>query len=319
MPHIFHRRHFLFCAAAASLVAASNSKLSHKERVQRALRGAEVDRPPFSFWHHFGLKTPEEHAKATLDFHRTYRTDIVKVMSDFPYPKPTGRWYELEVKKDPFPRQVHALKLIRDGLNGEAHFIETIFNPWNVAEKLSSRDEVLRLKNENPQALLAALDVITESQIHHAKRAIGLGAAGILLAVANANSSTLTPSDYTRFSAPFDRRILRAVAGAELNFLHVHLETDYLGIVNDLPAPVFNYSPRVSKIPIAGLRKQVRGAIAAGIDEVDFRTLDEAAIKRQWLEAAQAAGPKFILTPGCSVPDASTPEELLRLPSVLGA
>jgi uroporphyrinogen-III decarboxylase len=320
MPFPISRRNFfLQAAAASSLLAASSKKLTHKERVQRALKGAEVDRPPYSFWHHFGLKTPEAHAKATLDFHRAYRTDIVKVMSDFPYPKPAGKWYELKVETNPFPQQVQALKLIRDGLKGGAYFIETLFNPWNVAEKLASKEEVLRLKSENPQALLAALDVITESEIHHARRAIGLGAAGILLAVANANRGALTPEDYSKFSAPFDRRILQAASGARLNFLHAHLENDYLHLVKDFPAPVFNYSPRVSQIPIAALRQQVSTAIAAGIDEVDYRTLDEAEIKRQWTAAAQAAGPKFILTPGCSVPDASTAQELLRLPAALNA
>ena len=223
MPSVIRRRDFfLQSAATASLFAASSGKLSHKERVQRALKGEEVDRPPFSFWHHFGLKTPEAHAQATLDFHRAYRTDIVKVMSDFPYPKPSGQWHELKVEKNPFPQQLQALKLIRDGLSGQAYFIETLFNPWNVAEKLSSKEEVLRLKNENPKALLAALDVITESEIYHAKRAIDLGAAGILLAVANANRTALTPEDYGKFSAPFDRRILQAVSSAKLNFLHAH-------------------------------------------------------------------------------------------------
>jgi hypothetical protein len=140
------RRQFIAQALAVpALLARTISKLDHKERVDRALAGSSVDRPPFSFWHHFGLKTPEEHAKATLDFHRAYHTDIVKVMSDFPYPKPAGKWYELKVESDPFPRQIKALDLIRDGLDGRAYFIETIFNPWNVAEKLSSKEELLRL------------------------------------------------------------------------------------------------------------------------------------------------------------------------------
>ena len=52
------RRQFLFTAAIAPL-AYGRSSLTHKERVDRALKGADVDRPPFSFWHHFGLKTPE--------------------------------------------------------------------------------------------------------------------------------------------------------------------------------------------------------------------------------------------------------------------
>src|SRR6478752_6291511 len=119
------RRDFLAGAAGlASLtltrrLALGKAALGPKERVDRALKGADVDRPPFSFWHHFGLKTPEDHATATLKFHRQFRTDFVKVMSDFPYPKGTGSsWYELKPVANPFPQQIRALELVRDGLNG---------------------------------------------------------------------------------------------------------------------------------------------------------------------------------------------------------
>ena len=207
---------------------ARGAALNRKERVDRALEGRDVDRPPFSFWHHFGLKTAEDHARATLDFHRQYRTDFVKVMSDFAYPRPAGKWFELKVEPNPFPEQIRALELIKNGLDGQTYFVETLFNPFNVAEKLSSPEEVRRLKNEKPQALLDALDVITQSEIHHAKRALETGAAGILLAVANANSLAMTRDDYVRFSAPFDRRILDAVRAARLNILHLHTDPQQL-------------------------------------------------------------------------------------------
>jgi uroporphyrinogen decarboxylase len=293
--------------------------LSRKERVDRALQGKQVDRPPFSFWHHFGLKTPQEHAKATLDFHAKYRTDIVKVMSDFAYPKPQGQWYELKVDENPFPQQIQALELIRTGLNGDAYFIETIFNPWNVAEKLSSKEELQRLKTENPAKLLEALDVITQSEIHHAKRAITTGASGILLSVANANAQEMTLEDYRKFSAPFDRRILAAIPDAPLNILHLHVEVPYLDTFRDFPAPILNYSRAVSGIPIKTVRNRFRQVIAGGLDEVHYRDLDRSALQAQWKSAQSAAGARFILTPGCSVPNDSRPEELSRLPQLLGA
>src|SRR5258708_5027933 len=198
------RRRQFVCTALKAPLARSAESLASKDRIDRALKGADVDRPPFSLWHHFGLSTPEEHAQATLAFHRAYRTDIVKVMSDFAYPKPAGKWYDLKPEKNPFPQQLRALELIRDGLGGRAYFIETVFNPWNVAEKLSSKEELRRLKNENPQALLQALDIITESEIAHAKRVLSLGASGILLSVANANAAELSREDYIKFSQPFD-------------------------------------------------------------------------------------------------------------------
>ena len=67
------------------------------------------------------------------------------------------------------------------------------------------------------------------------------------------------------------------------------------------------------------VRERYSGLILGGIDEVNYRKLTAADLKRQWGEAAKAAGKKFILTPGCSVPNDSSDEELSRLPKILGA
>jgi uroporphyrinogen decarboxylase len=315
------RRKFIAGLAVFAAARHARAALTSKERVNLALKGEAVDRPPFTLWHHFGLKTPEAHARRTLEFHRSYRTDIVKVMSDFPYPKSSsGKWYELRVERNPFPAQIQALELIRTGLNGEIDFIETIFNPWTVAEKLSSRDELLRLKQENPDALFTALDVIARSEIEHAKRAIRTGASGILLAVANPNRQQLSPEDYRKFSAPFDKRILEAASAAKMNTLHLHWQPEYVDLFTSFPAPIINFSTHVSGVPIANVRKHFpKTVIAGGIDETKYRTLSAAELKQQWRTASDAAGPAFILTPGCSVPDNSQPQELAKLPSLVGA
>jgi protein-S-isoprenylcysteine O-methyltransferase Ste14 len=257
---MFARRQLLYLAAAAALGA---TKMTAKQRVDRALKGQDVDRTPFSFWHHFGLeKLPaERHAQATLEFHRQFHTDLVKVMSDYAFPKPAGNWYELKVVSNPFPEQLRALGLIRDGLRGDAFFVETIFNPWNVAEKLSSPEEVLRLKAENPKTLEAALEAIAESEVSHARKAVAAGAAGIFLAIANAQDGILTQEDYAKFSEPFDRMILQAVAGAPLNILHLHGDKVYLDrFVKGWPAAAINYSNFGTGKPVAAMRALYDGA-----------------------------------------------------------
>ena len=116
---MFSRREFLYLGALGAAAAVRGAALmTGKQRVDCALKGQDVDRTPFSFWHHFGLeKLPaERHAQATLDFHHRFHTDLVKVMSDYPFPKPAGEWYELKVLNDPFPEQLRALELISEGL-----------------------------------------------------------------------------------------------------------------------------------------------------------------------------------------------------------
>src|SRR5713226_8399404 len=123
------RREFLVAAAAPALLRGAVT--TSRDRVERAINGQDVDRPPFSLWHHFGLEKfgPERHAEATIAFHRRHGTDLVKVMSDFPYPKPAGQWWQLREEHDPFPAQIRSLELIRAGVV-DAYFVETIFNPW---------------------------------------------------------------------------------------------------------------------------------------------------------------------------------------------
>ncbi len=314
------RRDFLAAAAAASAIPPA--KMTSRERVDLALKGEDVDRTPFSFWYHFGLqdKPASYHARATLEFHRKFRTDLVKVMSDYPYPKPEGNWYELKAVKNPFPEQIRALQVIRDGLQGEAYFVETVFNPWNVAEKLSSPDQVKRLMTERPQTLLDALEAIANSEIDHAKRAVASGASGIFLAIANAESQFLSREEYARFSEPFDKMVLAAVPGVPLNTLHLHGDKVYLDrFYSGWPASVLNYSAHGTGVSIADVRSRFGGVIMGGLDEVNFRRLTPAELKGQWESARNAAGRPFILTPGCSVPNDTTDEELLRLVTVLGA
>ena len=305
-------------AAEAVLTRATlrGAALSARARVDRALAGGDVDRPPISLWHHFGLEKdgPARHAQATLAFHRDYQTDLVKVMSDFPFPKPSGAWHEVRVQEDPFPEQIRALMAIRDGLQRSAHFVETIFNPWNVAEKLSSPEAVKQLQAEQPQRLLDALEAIAKSEATHARRAMNAGASGIFLAIANAQPQILGRDDYAKFSAPFDRMVLEAVKDAPLNVLHLHGDAVYLdAFYQGWPAAVINYSAHGTKVGIDAVRARYAGVIAGGLDETAYRTLDPATLRAQADAARRQAGARFILTPGCSVPNDSRPDELHKL------
>jgi len=314
------RRSLLLGSAAAFTLRGAT--LTSTERVDRALKGADVDRPPFTLWHHFldESKPGEEHARSTLQFHDKFHTDLVKVMSDYPYPKPAAEWYAPREEKNPFPQQIRSLELIREGLHGQAYFVETLFNPWKVAENLSSVEEVRRLQKEKPQALLDALELIAKSEANHARRAVAAGAAGIFLAIANAQDGLMTQADYAKFSEPFDKLVLEAVRSAPLNILHLHGDKVYLDrFYRGWTASAINYSMHGTGVPIAKVRAGYSGVILGGIDEVNYRKLTPEDLKRQWTEAAQAAGKKFILTPGCSVPNDSSDEELSRLPKLLSA
>ncbi len=315
------RRELLALSPAAPAIL-RGAALTARQRVDRVLEGKETDRPAFTFWYHFLLeKHPgERFARATLDFHRKFRTDLVKVMSDYPYPKPPGRWWEAREQKNPFPEQIRALEIIAGGLGGRAHFVETIFNPWNQATKIASKEEVLRLKAEKPQALLDALEAIARSQANHARLAVARGASGVFLAIDNALDSVLTRQEYARFSEPFDRMILDAVRSAPLNILHLHGDKVYLEhFWQGWPVAGINYSLHATGVCMSEARSEFGGLLLGGFDEQNFRKLSADTLKQQYETARAAAGPRFLAAGGCSVPNDTTDTELLRVTKMFGA
>jgi uroporphyrinogen decarboxylase len=344
---IMNRRKVLSITAAAAALAltkpvfgrmAASSTLSHKERVDRALRGEDLDRPPFTFYHHYKRPTAQLEARDHLEFHRTYDTDIVKVMNDFDYPQSTtGKWYELKPLESPFPEQLATLKLVRDGLNGDAYFIDTIYGPYMTAMILFQsqpqfaslgkseevQDEQVKslhaFQQQNPDAWHGALEAITQSTINHIRHAKDIGASGALVSIFNAESKFGSVADYERYTRPYDKRVLDVLADTKVSVLHLHyLERPYLDQFKDFHAPVIQYSVKTSGIPISEVRKKYSQPIAGGVDEIDYEKLTVAEIRTQWTEARAQAGTKYIAAPGCSVPDSSTPEELARFPRSLG-
>ena len=317
-----NRRDFLMATAALSASGLAQSKMSPKDRVNLVLAGKKPDRVPFTFWHHFGdAKLPGlKHASATLEFQRKYHLDIVKVMSDYTYPKGAGaQWYELKVVDSPFPEQLVALELIRDGLAGQKHFLETFFNPWKVAENLSSKDAVLQLMREKPQSLLDALEAIAKSEAYHARAALERGASGVFLAIANAQQGHLTRDEYRKFSEPFDRMVLAAAKDAPMNTLHLHGDKVFLDhFWKGWPAQIINYDATGTKVSLATARKQFSGVLMGGLDHPTVATSTPAQIAAA-KQAASVAGPKWICAPGCSVPDDSHHTDLLKLTKALQA
>jgi len=336
-PPLNTRRRFISsmaavtAASAASLSWSKATPLTHKERVDRALRGEAVDRPPFTLWHHYKRPTAELEAQDHLDFHRRYDTDIVKVMNDFDYPQSkTGKWYELEPLASPYPEQLHTLELVRDGLKGDAYFIDTIYGPYMTAMLLLAAepqfagkgeanmgrvvDALHTFQQEHTAEWEQAIEAITQSTINHIKASQQLGTSGTLFSIMNATTKAGSVEDYVRYSRPYDKRVADTLADTKLSFLHLHyLDRPFLPQFQDFRAPVINYSVKTSGIAVSEVRALYSQAIAGGVDEVDFDKLTTQEIHQQWTAARAQAGSKYIITPGCSVPDASTDADLARM------
>ena len=146
------------------------------------------------------------------------------------------------------------------------------------------------------------------------------GASGIFLAIANAQDGIMTREEYGKFSGLSTGLFCEAVAGRRSTCCTcTATKSTSTCSTRAGPPAAINYSTHGTRVPIAKVRAKYDGVIMGGIDEVNYRKLTPAELKRQADSARKAAGNKFILAPGCSVPNESTDEELERLPKVLGA
>lgn len=295
------------------------------ERVTLALKGEEVDRPPFSFWYHFGLQhmPGRKHAEAEIDFYRAYDLDFLKVMNDYPYPLPRGLkalaseedWNHVEPiagSHECWREQLEALSVISETIGREAMFIETIFSPWTTARRLSANGGLDEAIETHPHALLAAMDAIATSLAAYALEAVARGAAGIFLSVGAATHDVMTVEEYETWGRPFDLKVLDAVRGAPFNVLHIHGKQIHFDSLLDYPVAAMNWSHFATAPSLGEGRVRSRKTVLGGIDEAAAAHSSAKGIEEQVARAVSEVGKRgLIVTPGCSVPT-DTPVGCLR-------
>jgi uroporphyrinogen decarboxylase len=305
--------------------------LNKIERMTTALEGKEVDRPPFSFWYHFGLQhTPgRKHAEAEIDFYRAYDLDFLKVMNDYPFPLPEGReaieteedWKRIEpveASDKCWSEQLTALSIINEAIGREALFIETIFSPWTTARRLARAASFAQARNHFPEALLSAMDAISTSLADYAKQAVARGAAGIFLSLGAATDAVMSAEEYTVWGRPFDLKILEAVREARFNVLHVHGKQIHFNSLLDYPASALNWSHFTTAPSLKDGRKLWGKTVMGGIDETTAAHLSAPEIRKQVTASLNEAGSRaLILTPGCSVPTDTSERNLRAIKSAI--
>jgi hypothetical protein len=113
--------------------------------------------------------------------------------------------------------------------------------------------------------------------------------------------------------------VLDAAKGAPLNILHLHGPKVYVPRFLKGWDAVMHYSTHETGLAFSKARAQFGGVLMGGVDQRPYRTVTVEQLKQQIATARKEAGARFILAPGCSVPDDSTSSEVARLGASLGA
>lgn len=317
-------------------------QMSKTERVTAALKGQAVDRVPVSaWWHDYAREwSATDLAGTTLEQYEAYGWDFIKVNPRFSYYAEgwgaTYRRYDdrmpevehkavqsaedlhklvnLDGTTGAWAEQIEALQIIRDTLQGEAPFIQTVFSPLAVMTRLTgSTRYVQKLMREHPDDLEFALRIIESTLTTYARGCLDAGASGIFYAAVEWGSAdNISWDDYERFGKPYDLRILEAVKGAPMNVLHVCRDYNHLERVLDYPVAAFNWDVHGAGNPT--FTEVLSNTGKAVIGGVRVATLLDAEPSDVTAEAHRARTEcddrRFLLSPGCSINPASPPRNL---------
>ncbi|MFQ3611085.1 MAG: uroporphyrinogen decarboxylase family protein [Fimbriimonadales bacterium] len=320
--------------------------MTPRERIEAVLNGVAPDRLPFSFWYHFRTEPwfpaqlyPEYRAPASesvlqsyvmgmttaeYEFWRRYQPDLLKVMHDIPYevsdalptirqPSDWAQLPRLEPEAGHFGAQLEVLRRLRQAVPDEVPIIETVFNAFYYANKLSE-GRFLGHLSENPEAVHQGLAILQANLVDYAQ-AVCEVCDGVYYAVNGISIDTAPLSLYQTHFLRYDRAFLEAVAGRGLVVLHLHGYGElYADLLADAPASLVCWSDRSCTLSLPEGSRLFRRAVMGGLNENELPHFCRERVHQQVTEAIdQMHGTPFVVAPGCSVPTDINPEVLFAI------
>jgi uroporphyrinogen decarboxylase len=318
------------------------------QRVVAVLEGHQPDRPPVSFWYHFG---PESVAgppavEAHIRHVEAHALDFLKIMDDNRYPRSAiaggvvanasdlDKLRVLRGDEDSFGRQLELIGELAKYFAGQLLMTTTVFNAWGTLRQMTApdtaahgppvmeasddpRDGIMsRLLREAPEALHQALEVIADSLANFAGHCLAAGANGIYLSVRDdwVDTPANGAGTYDRLVRPGDLKILAGARQGTFNMLHVCGKALDFGRFAAYPVHVLNWADRCVGPRIAEVADWVRPAICAGLDNLGTMVSGSPEdCARQVADAvAQAGGRAIMMAPGCTFDPRAVPPENLQ-------
>ena len=303
-----------------------------RKRLEAAISGAKVDRPPVALWRHWPGDDQEATSLAAthLKWQQEYDWDLVKVSpaSSFclvdwgvqdrwaGHPEGTREYSKFIIQQaedwanlpllDPgkgmLATQIETLRLVGQGLEAGTPFLATIFSPLAQAKNLAGQEKALEQMRSQPDLFRRGLDIITESTIRYIEAAKATGISGIFYAIQQARYSLLSPAEYQLFGRPYDEQILAAAGDLWLNMIHLHGKGVMFDMVADYEAALLNWHDRETGVSLASGLTQFGGAVSGGLARETVHLSTPQAVTAEAKDALmQTAGQRFMLGTGCVV------------------
>ncbi|SPK75919.1 Uroporphyrinogen decarboxylase (URO-D) (plasmid) [Cupriavidus taiwanensis] len=312
--------------------------IDHWKRMERVLRGDPIEQTPVSLWRHFPVEDTDagKLARHTIAWQEKWRFDFVKFMPPGTFSvedwgattayagaangarvvtraavKRTEDWKNIRhisARAGSWGQQNVALAQAAQALHGSVPILQTAFSPLTTARKLATEALFADIRC-HPDAVEAALRVITDVTIEFCLDAIRAGAHGIFLATQLASHRLLTVSEYERFGAKYDIEMLKALQGrCQVSMLHAHGDDIMFDLLSAYPVQLFNWHDRLTDPDLRRARQKFPRVLVGGLNE--HQTLIHGTPEEIAGEVedaiAQTGGRRLIIGPGCVLPVATS-------------
>lgn len=307
--------------------------MTHRERIETAIRREKPDHVPIALWRHFPKmdESAEGLAKAVIDFQKRFDFDLVKVTPASGYPAEAWgaelvnrqnnsegtreylkrviasaeEWHALpplDVLLGVWARELKALQLVRAGVGADIHLLQTIFSPLTIAKQLAG-DLMLQHMRSDPEDFKKGLRVISETTARFALECLWHGADGIFFATQFASRDLLSVDEYKEFGIEFDLPIFEVIGDdSKLNLLHLHGTNPMFEILNAYPVHIVNWHDRGTSPSLADGQKLFHnGAVLGGLHRIEtFAQGSPEEVQAEVRDAiAQTSGQGVIIGAGC--------------------
>jgi uroporphyrinogen decarboxylase len=189
--------------------------------------------------------------------------------------------------------------------------VVTQFSPLTEALHMAqSAEQLLEHAQQNPAVVHRALGVIAENLRIVAEAVIRAGADGVFFALQGASTDTMPEVTYRELGLPYDLHALHGAQNGWLNILHLHGDENlFFDLALTYPVHVLNWSDRIAGPSLREARSMTTKVLMGGWNEQGaIATGDDAGILAEAIDAyQQTGGIRFILAPGCSIPDDASP------------
>jgi len=321
-------------------------RLTHKQRIEKALEFKETDRIPYSLWMHFPNRDrhPRRLAELSLANQKRYDLDFIKFMPygmfssiDFGMDidvfegflcPPVGHEPIIskvedcdKIRRVPGTRGEYAVvleaqRILFEMLEEPIPFVQTVFSPMTTAAKMcGSPSSLMRFVAEDPFRVHRMLEIITETTVEFVRASVNEGADGMFFATQVSSADYMDLETHADFVEKYDFEIFNSVKEKTwFNILHIHGRNVFLREMQKYPAEALSWHDRDEGPSLDEARAFSSKAFVGGLSwgKNWLNKTNEEVVAEVKESTLHNGGRGIILGPGCVI-DPSTSEEKLYL------